>query len=143
MSVAGGLADLLVRASLLLALVWLAAAGVRKAGGSAAMRHMIWLLGLGALLLLPLLAALMPPLQPAGPARDGVAAAAGDRRLRTDRCDGRAQRRSAARRSASAILFELLYLAVAAGLLGRLALGHVAARAPVAARAAGGGGALG
>ena len=62
MSAGGGLVDLLVRSSLLLAMIWLAAACVRKAGGSAAMRHMIWLFGLGALLLFPLFTALMPPL---------------------------------------------------------------------------------
>ena len=49
MSASGGLLDLLIRSSLLLAMIWCAAAAVRRAGGSAAMRHMVWLLGLGAL----------------------------------------------------------------------------------------------
>ncbi|HWT12069.1 MAG TPA: hypothetical protein VN231_04890, partial [Allosphingosinicella sp.] len=62
MSLTGGLVDLMIRSSLLLATVWIAAAWVSKAQGSAAMRHMVWLLGVGALLLFPLASALLPPL---------------------------------------------------------------------------------
>jgi beta-lactamase regulating signal transducer with metallopeptidase domain len=53
---------LLLRASLLLALAWLGALAVRRAGGSAAMRHQVWLAAMAALLLLPLAAWLAPPL---------------------------------------------------------------------------------
>lgn len=125
------LADLLLRSSLLILLVWLAAAAVRRAGGSAAMRHTIWLLGLGGLVLVPLLAAVMPrmelpilpeslgplaeppapplaepssPLMPSTPRGPAVAAPAATIGLGD--------------------LMQLLYLAVAAGLIGRLAIGH-------------------
>src|SRR5688572_6763413 len=54
------LADLLLRSGVLILLVWLAAAAVQRAGGSAAMRHTLWLLGFAGLILVPLLAALMP-----------------------------------------------------------------------------------
>ena len=69
MIAAADLLDILVRSSLLVALVWLAAASVGRAGGSAAMRHTIWLCGVAGLLLVPLLSALMPPLPLADPPR--------------------------------------------------------------------------
>jgi beta-lactamase regulating signal transducer with metallopeptidase domain len=72
--IARDLIELLARSTLLLAAVWVAAAAVRKAGGSAAMLHLVWLLGLGALLLLPLLSALVPQLRlPILPVTDAAA----------------------------------------------------------------------
>jgi hypothetical protein len=123
MSVGGGVLDLLIRSSLLLALVWLAAAGVRKAGGSAAMRHMIWVVGLAGLLLFPLLSALMPPL-PLPILPDVVPAPA--------LTEAPAHAVTAAPPSAAppagsfglGDFIQLLYLGVGAVLIGRLALGH-------------------
>jgi beta-lactamase regulating signal transducer with metallopeptidase domain len=54
--------DLIVRSSLLLAAASLAAAVLRRSGASAAMRHLVWLCAIGALLLMPLLAAALPEL---------------------------------------------------------------------------------
>ena len=124
MIAAGGLVDLLVRSSLLLVMVWMAAAAVRKAGGSAAMRHMVWLLGLGALILFPLLSALMPPLRlPVLP--DGLAAAP-PLAMPAEAVAAPAGPNAPAPAATLGLgdLAQLLYLAVAAGLLGRLALGH-------------------
>ncbi|HST36058.1 MAG TPA: M56 family metallopeptidase [Allosphingosinicella sp.] len=124
MNLAGGIVDLLLRSSLLLAIVWLAAAGVRRAGGSAAMRHMIWLLGLGALLLLPLLTAVLPPLDlPILPATETVSPI--ETVASAPTAPAPAAPSATAQETVSlGELFELLYLTVAAGLLGRLALGH-------------------
>jgi beta-lactamase regulating signal transducer with metallopeptidase domain len=123
MTMPGELVDLLVRSSLLLALVWAATATVRRAGGSAAMRHMVWLLGMAALLVFPFVSSLLPsmplPILPAEPAVDIVApvasvpvmAAAAGSAVPPPAVDwGR--------------FLQFLYLAVAAGLLGRLALGQ-------------------
>ena len=55
-------AGLVLRATLLLAAAWAAAAMLRKADASAATRHMVWLLGIAALLALPLFRWLAPPL---------------------------------------------------------------------------------
>jgi beta-lactamase regulating signal transducer with metallopeptidase domain len=54
--------DLLLRSSVLIAAAWLFASLARKSGASAAVRHRIWALGIGAALLLPLLAAMLPVL---------------------------------------------------------------------------------
>lgn len=54
---------LMLRATLLLGAAWAAAALLRKAGASAATRHMAWLFGMGALLALPLAWWLAPPLR--------------------------------------------------------------------------------
>lgn len=54
--------DLLVRATMLVAGASLAARALTQAGASAAARHLAWLLGIAALLLFPLLAALLPAL---------------------------------------------------------------------------------
>lgn len=59
---AGVLIDLLLRSALLIGAVWIAAAAIGRAGGSAAARHLAWLLGFGGLALLPLLSALVPAL---------------------------------------------------------------------------------
>ena len=72
------LLDFLLRSSLLIGTAWLAAILADRAGGSAAMRHRIWLLALAALLALPVLALLLPPLPleilpEAGPAPAGIA----------------------------------------------------------------------
>jgi len=56
------LADLFVRSALLLLLAWAAAAAIGRAGAPAASRHLVWLMCLAALLLLPLLAAVLPAL---------------------------------------------------------------------------------
>jgi len=56
------LADLFVRSGLLLLLAWAAAAAIGKAGAPAASRHLVWLHCLAALLLLPLLSAVLPAL---------------------------------------------------------------------------------
>jgi beta-lactamase regulating signal transducer with metallopeptidase domain len=56
-------AELALRATLLIGLVWAAAAMLRKAGASAAARHIVWLLGIAALLALPLCWWLTPPLE--------------------------------------------------------------------------------
>lgn len=65
------LADLFVRSALLLLLAWAAAAAIGRAGAPAASRHLVWLLCVAALLLLPLLAAMLPalplPVLPAEP----------------------------------------------------------------------------
>jgi beta-lactamase regulating signal transducer with metallopeptidase domain len=108
--------DVAVRATLLMAIAWLAAAAVARAGGSAAMRHLVWLLGLAALPLLPLLSAAMPslplPVLPetlaAPPPGIGIAADP----------DG----------SSLGRLAGALYLAIATALLGRLLLGRSARR---------------
>jgi beta-lactamase regulating signal transducer with metallopeptidase domain len=55
--------ELALRATLLIFIVWAAAAMLRKAGASAAARHTIWLLGIAALLALPLFWWLAPPLE--------------------------------------------------------------------------------
>src|SRR3954470_24146311 len=60
--VAGELA-LLLRATVLMGAAWAAATALRRAGASAATRHMAWLLGIAALLALPLLWWLLPPLR--------------------------------------------------------------------------------
>jgi beta-lactamase regulating signal transducer with metallopeptidase domain len=72
--------ELLVRATLLIGAAWAAAAGLRRAGASASVRHVAWLLGILALLALPLLwwfapALLLPILGPeaAGPATAALA----------------------------------------------------------------------
>jgi beta-lactamase regulating signal transducer with metallopeptidase domain len=72
-----GLLALLLRATLLLCAAWAAAAALRKAGASAAARHMAWLLGIAALLALPVLACLVPALHlPILPAEAATAAGA-------------------------------------------------------------------
>lgn len=53
---------LLLRATLLIGAAWAAAAALRSAGASAAARHLAWLLGIAALLALPLLQWLGPAL---------------------------------------------------------------------------------
>lgn len=63
MTAAPFVAELAVRATLLIGAAWAAAAMLRKAGASAAARHMAWLLGIGALLALPLIWWLAPPLR--------------------------------------------------------------------------------
>jgi beta-lactamase regulating signal transducer with metallopeptidase domain len=55
-------ADLLVRSSLLILLAALAVFLLRRRGASAAMRHLVWLSAIAALLLMPLLGALLPAL---------------------------------------------------------------------------------
>ena len=55
-------AELALRATLLIGAAWAAAFLLRKAGASAAARHMAWLLGIAALLALPPLWWLAPPL---------------------------------------------------------------------------------
>jgi beta-lactamase regulating signal transducer with metallopeptidase domain len=75
--VAGELA-LLFRATVLIAVTWAAAAALRKAGASAAARHLAWLFGIAALLALPVLWWLVPalglPILPAEAATTGAAA---------------------------------------------------------------------
>jgi beta-lactamase regulating signal transducer with metallopeptidase domain len=60
---AAGAAELLIRATLLIGGAWAAAAALRAAGASAAARHMAWLLGIAALLALPLVWWLAPALR--------------------------------------------------------------------------------
>ncbi|HYG48306.1 MAG TPA: M56 family metallopeptidase [Allosphingosinicella sp.] len=71
---AGELALLLLRATLLMGAAWAAAAALRMAGASAAARHLAWLLGIAALLALPVLWWLAPvlrlPILPAGAAAE-------------------------------------------------------------------------
>jgi beta-lactamase regulating signal transducer with metallopeptidase domain len=68
---------LLVRATLLMGAAWAAAAALRKAGASAAARHMAWLIGIAALLALPVIWWLVPALRlPILPAEAATAAAA-------------------------------------------------------------------
>lgn len=62
MTAAWFVAELAVRATLLIGASWAAAAMLRKAGASAAARHMAWLLGIAALLALPIAWWLAPPL---------------------------------------------------------------------------------
>ncbi len=54
---------LLLRATVLMGVAWTAATALRKAGASAAARHMAWLLGIVALLALPVLWGLVPALR--------------------------------------------------------------------------------
>jgi beta-lactamase regulating signal transducer with metallopeptidase domain len=54
---------LVLRATLLIAAAWAAAALLRRAGAAAAARHTAWLLGIAALLALPLIWWLAPPLK--------------------------------------------------------------------------------
>jgi beta-lactamase regulating signal transducer with metallopeptidase domain len=54
--------DLLVRSALLIGAAGIATAAIGRAGGSAASRHLAWLLGFGGLALLPLLSAIVPAL---------------------------------------------------------------------------------
>ncbi|HEX8625929.1 MAG TPA: M56 family metallopeptidase [Allosphingosinicella sp.] len=58
--VAGELALLLLRATLLMGAAWAAAAALRKIGASAAARHIAWLTCIGGLLALPILWWLVP-----------------------------------------------------------------------------------
>jgi beta-lactamase regulating signal transducer with metallopeptidase domain len=75
---AAGTIALLVRATLLMGVAWASAAMLRKAGASAAARHLAWLLGIFALLALPLLWWLVPALRlPILPAEAATGAAAG------------------------------------------------------------------
>jgi beta-lactamase regulating signal transducer with metallopeptidase domain len=121
------LVDPLLRSSLLIALAAAAAIGLRAPGASAAMRHLVWLLGLLSILLVPLLAAILPslplPLLPEAAAPEFVPFPAAEAAAVVPA----APAASAAPASATiglGDLFQLLYLAVAAGLLGRLALGQ-------------------
>ncbi len=125
------LADLLLRSSLLILLVWLAAAAVQRAGGSAAMRHTIWLLGLAGLVLVPLLAAVMPRMELPILPGDVVPTAPPPTLPAADLSSApmpSMPRDAAIGAPAATIglgdLMQLLYLAVAAGLAGRLAIGH-------------------
>lgn len=68
---AGSGLELLLRATLLIGAAWAAAAALRQAGASASARYLAWLLGIAALLALPLLWWLVPalhlPILPAEP----------------------------------------------------------------------------
>lgn len=104
-------ADLLIRATLLLAAAWIVAGLTHRAGASAAARHLVWISAMAGLLLLPLFSALLPPIDlpvlaatTAG-AGSGAPAAAGRPAL-----------------LAEAALAA--YLIVAAGLVARLLLGQ-------------------
>jgi beta-lactamase regulating signal transducer with metallopeptidase domain len=124
-SLEAGFVDPLLRSSLLIGLAWAAAFGLRGAGSSAAMRHFVWLAGLVSIALIPLLAAWLPRLPlpilpetipspvpaPLPPTETIVAAPVAS---------------SAAAPATIGLgdVVQLFYLAVAAGLLGRLALGH-------------------
>jgi beta-lactamase regulating signal transducer with metallopeptidase domain len=59
---AAGELALVLRATLLMGAAWAAAAALRKAGASAAARHLAWLLGIAGLLVLPVLWLLVPAL---------------------------------------------------------------------------------
>lgn len=102
--------ELLLRSALLLAATALIAALAGGAGASAAIRHRIWLLGIGAVLAMPLLMAAIPsvelPILP--PAEPGPAAAAPPQPFQ------------------GSPFWLILYLLIAAALTGRLLLGRVA-----------------
>jgi beta-lactamase regulating signal transducer with metallopeptidase domain len=69
--------ELVLRATLLIAVAWLSATALRKAGASAAARHLAWLLCIAALLALPILWWLGPALRlPILPAEAATAVAA-------------------------------------------------------------------
>jgi beta-lactamase regulating signal transducer with metallopeptidase domain len=73
---AAGQLALLLRATLLMGAAWAAAVALRRAGASAAARHLAWLLGIAALLALPLLWYWVPALGlPILPAEAATAAA--------------------------------------------------------------------
>jgi beta-lactamase regulating signal transducer with metallopeptidase domain len=55
-------ADLVIRSTLLVLLAWGVTGILRRCGGSAAMRHLVWLGAISGLLLLPLIAVTMPDL---------------------------------------------------------------------------------
>jgi bla regulator protein BlaR1 len=68
---------LLLRATVLMGAAWAAATALRKVGASAAARHMAWLLGIAALLALPVFWGLVPAMRlPILPAEAATAAAA-------------------------------------------------------------------
>jgi beta-lactamase regulating signal transducer with metallopeptidase domain len=74
---AAGELALLLRATLLMGAAWAAAAALRKAGASAAARHLAWFLGIAGLLALPILWVLVPalslPILPVEATPDAVA----------------------------------------------------------------------
>ena len=112
------LLDLLARSLVLLAAVGLAVAAIRRAGGSAAMRHLAWLLGFAGLAALPLLAAAAPALPlPLLPAGEPLAAATAQ--ALPGAPPGQASRVSVA------TIVQLIYLTVAAGLLARPFVGRI------------------
>jgi beta-lactamase regulating signal transducer with metallopeptidase domain len=123
MSAAAFFVELLVRSTLWLAMVGLAAAAVRRGRGSAAMVHQIWLLGMLGLAMLPLLVSLMPPLAlPILPEPAVAAPTAEPAALAT------APSVAAAPAEAAFGLGEIIaaaYFLVVALLLGRLALGRL------------------
>ena len=127
MIAAADLLDILVRSSLLVGLVWLAAAGVGRAGGSAAMRHTIWLYGVAGLVFVPILSALMPAL-PLAILPDGMATPGPAPMAPPIEVGATAAAVPVAATPAATIglgdAMMLLYFAVAAGLLGRLVLGQ-------------------
>jgi beta-lactamase regulating signal transducer with metallopeptidase domain len=133
---ASGLADVLLRSGLLVALLWFAAVGVARAGGSAAMRHAIWQCGIAALVLFPVVSMLMPalplPILPgsavsSAPVAIDVPIPSGAIEAAAPAAVGPATPAISAIPAATIGLGDLLtlfYAAVAAGLISRLALGH-------------------
>jgi beta-lactamase regulating signal transducer with metallopeptidase domain len=110
--------DLLARSTLLITLVWLAACAVARVGGSAAMRHIVWLLGLFTLILIPIAMATLPPLPvPILPVEGSLPTVPGD---------PLGSRPSLAGSGSANLrgLAEGLYLVVAAMLLIRLLVGR-------------------
>lgn len=116
---------LLLRATALMGAAWAAAAALRAAGASAAARHMAWLLGIAALLALPVLWWLIPALQlpvlPAEVAANSVPQA-GSAPAPFD--SGRPTPSAAPDPAGWAILLPLVYALGAATLLVRLLIGR-------------------
>jgi beta-lactamase regulating signal transducer with metallopeptidase domain len=102
------IAELLVRSTLLVTMAWVAVFAIRCAGGAAAMRHMIWLLAVGGLLLLPLFSVALPSLEIAILPPNDTAAPPG-----------------LAQGAALPIAFLAVYLAVAAILVARIGVGRI------------------
>ncbi len=119
---------LLLRATLLMGAAWAAAAALGKVGASAAARHMAWLVGIAALLALPLIWWLVPSLRlPVLPAEAATAAtAAVSPPLAVEGPSGWVGpiTAGAAGPSAWSVLLALVYAFGAAALLLRLVIGR-------------------
>jgi beta-lactamase regulating signal transducer with metallopeptidase domain len=119
---------LLVRSTLLIGAAWAAAAALRKAGASAAARHMAWLLGIAALLALPVIWWLVPalrlPILPAEAATAAAAAVSLPASAPTPFVTAGPTSPEAAGLSAWSVLLPLFYALGAATLLLRLVVGR-------------------
>jgi beta-lactamase regulating signal transducer with metallopeptidase domain len=119
---------LLLRATLLMGAAWAAAAVLRKVGASAAARHMAWLIGIAALLALPIIWWLVPalrlPILPTEAATGAAAAVPLPASAPTSFVSAAPIPSGALGSSAWNLLFPLVYAFGAATLLLRLVIGR-------------------